>query len=85
MFSPTAAPSLFFIISPHKTRNRQFQGRTHSLDIFPPKHTHFIMSDSEVDDYAMSQDESDGYEPEATKKVPCQTHGATKHRISVAA
>ncbi|KAG0090216.1 DNA topoisomerase 2 [Podila epicladia] len=31
------------------------------------------MSDSEVDDYAMSQDESDGYEPEVTKKPAAKT------------
>lgn len=41
------------------------------------------MSSSEVDDYAMSQDESDGYEPEVTKKVPCHTQGATKRRINM--
>lgn len=42
------------------------------------------MSNSEVDDYAMSQDESDGYEPEVTKQVPCHTQGATKRRINMA-
>ncbi|KAF8981096.1 DNA topoisomerase 2, partial [Haplosporangium bisporale] len=35
------------------------------------------MSNSEVDDYAMSQDESDGYEPEVTKKP------AAKAKVSV--
>lgn len=42
------------------------------------------MSDSEMDDYAMSQDESDGYELEVTKKVPYNTQGATKRWIKMA-
>ncbi|KAG0028757.1 DNA topoisomerase 2 [Podila clonocystis] len=37
------------------------------------------MSDSEVDDYAMSQDESDGYEPEVTKPAAkAKTSGPKK-------
>ncbi|KAG0265402.1 DNA topoisomerase 2 [Mortierella polycephala] len=43
------------------------------------------MSDSEPDNYALSHDESDGYEPEVAKKskaVPKKTAGATKPKAS---